>query len=531
MRRTGANTTLAFVIASLSLHGAAGVGLLASPARSAQSVIAERARPPAPIEMTLEPSAEPPSPPPQPEEADAGAVMQPRSEPRTPTPRERVQREEQERERQRERERERERFTVPAMVQVAPAPPPPPPPPPPPMHQQAVEQSQSNNQRADNAQYIAERDNNVAVETRAAVRGTQEDNPRPQHAATTQRAPGEGAGVEDVHDGQRDRQGAVARQEETHVGGRTNAQTTRTGAESNANAAVAGGRAGAVGAAGASGSANPAPESSTHVFASSEGVWGQYALRPTGAAARTAGANGSNGAQGSGGSGGTSAAARVGVAGQGAAGAVAALSPASTDYTRAFGSAAEQERRVAQERRTQARGESPTQSWQQLRQGMENYNSSVRVGNQTALRTRASPFATYLSQMHHRIHRLFADGFLASLDAGRSDNPLNDPRLMNTVEIVLEQDGRVSRIGIVRTSGNTMFDVAAMNSVRRSAPFGSAPEAIRSADGKVYIHWGFYRSERQCGTFNAEPFILSGPNAAGSRERTTIIAPSAGRDR
>jgi hypothetical protein len=76
-----------------------------------------------------------------------------------------------------------------------------------------------------------------------------------------------------------------------------------------------------------------------------------------------------------------------------------------------------------------------------------------------------------------------------------------------------------------------MFDVASMNAVRRSAPFGEAPEAIRSADGKVYIHWGFYRNERQCGTFNAEPFVLSAPSASGSRERTTIIAPRAGRDR
>jgi TonB family protein len=329
-----------------------------------------------------------------------------------------------------------------------------------------------------------------------------------------------------VHDGRRNRQGADTSQQAAQAGGRTSAQDTQRGSNSATSAASAAAQAGGS-AQGAAGAATPETAAGNRVFAASEGVWGQYALRPERATAR-AGANGANGA---GGSGGSSAAARVGVAGQGAAGAVAALSPATTDYTRAFGSAAEQERREARERRSQARGESPTQSWQQLRQGMENYVESVRVGNQTALRTRASPFATYLSQMHHRIHRLFADGFLASLEASGSENPLNDPRLMNTVEIVLERDGRISRIGIVRTSGNTMFDVAAMNSVRRSAPFGNAPDAIRSADGKIYIHWGFYRSERQCGTFNAEPFILSAPNGSGSRERTTIIAPSVGRDR
>jgi TonB family protein len=512
MPRTGANTTLAFVLASLSLHGAAGVGLLVSPSHQARAVFAERPSPSSPVELSFEPA------PPElrrPEaQGDAGSFVAPPTE----TERERRAREE------REREIERERFTVPTMLQVAPTPPPPPPPPQ--LQQQAVEQSQSNNQRADDARYIAERDNNVQVETRAAVRGTQEDNANPQHAASTQRAPGAGAGVEDVHDGRRNRQGADTSQQAAQAGGRTSALDTQRGSNRATSAASAAAQAGGS-AQGAAGAATPETAAGNRVFAASEGVWGQYALRPERATAR-AGANGANGA---GGSGGSSAAARVGVAGQGAAGAVAALSPATTDYTRAFGSAAEQERREARERRSQARGESPTQSWQQLRQGMENYVESVRVGNQTALRTRASPFATYLSQMHHRIHRLFADGFLASLEASGSENPLNDPRLMNTVEIVLERDGRISRIGIVRTSGNTMFDVAAMNSVRRSAPFGNAPDAIRSADGKIYIHWGFYRSERQCGTFNAEPFILSAPNGSGSRERTTIIAPSVGRDR
>ena len=28
-------------------------------------------------------------------------------------------------------------------------------------------------------------------------------------------------------------------------------------------------------------------------------------------------------------------------------------------------------------------------------------------------------------------------------------------------------------------------------------------------DGRIYLRWGFYRNWRQCGTFNAEPFILT----------------------
>ncbi len=517
MRRAGAKTTLGFVIASVVVHGVAGVGLRLAPKRSLAAVQSERvAARPAPIEVDFG------QPQPAPLEADAGGAVDPRAaeqarEVRRERERERVRRE---REREPERPPEPERFATPELVVVQP--------PPEARNRASVQQSQSNNQRSNDANYLAERDNNVAEETRAAVRGTQEDSANPQHGATQQRAPGTGAGSEDVHDGSRDRQGADFAQSQSHVGGRRSATRTREGAQATAVEAVAA-NAGHAGAQGAPGATEPTPPTQTQtrqVFSSNEGVWGQYAIAPVGAAAA-----GQNGANGNGGTGSSSAAARVGIAGRGAAGAIAALSPASADYARTFGAAVEQERRLARERRTQARGESPTESWQQLRAGMENYVTAVRVGNQTALRTAASPFATYLSQMHHRIHRLFADGFLSSLDASGPENPLNDPRLQSTVEIVLERDGRVARVGIVRTSGSTMFDVAAMNSVRRSAPFGAAPDAIRSADGKVYIHWGFYRSERQCGTFNAEPFVLSAPNSGGSRERTTIIVPRVGRDR
>lgn len=516
MRRVGANATVWFVFASVAVHAVAGGGLALAPLRSAMNALAERPaarRASEPIEMTFNgPSSE------EPASNDASAASSDASEPiERAVDRER----ERERERQRTRAPEQQRFATPEMTITRP---PPVQPPIEQRQQQAVQQSAATDDRPSDARYLAERNNNVQQETIAAVRGTQEDQSNPQHAATQQRAPGQGAGAEDVHDGRRNRAGAEVTQVEQHAGGSANSAQSQQGnaASSSAQTTAGGAAAGAQGA--------PAqPSGQPRVFAGAEGVWGQYALTP--AQRGVASANGANGGGGNGGSGGSSAAARVGIAGRGASGAIAALSPASSDYARTFGAAVEQERRDARERQTQARGENPTESWQQLRQGMENYVASVRVGNQTSLRAAASPFATYLSQMHHRIHRLFADGFLSSLDAGARDNPLNDPNLVATVEIVLQSDGRVARIGIVRTSGNTMFDVAAMNSVRRSGPFGTTPEPIRSADGKVYIHWGFYRGDRQCGTFNAEPFILSAPNASGSRERTPIIAPHAGSDR
>src|SRR5205823_5493518 len=55
------------------------------------------------------------------------------------------------------------------------------------------------------------------------------------------------------------------------------------------------------------------------------------------------------------------------------------------------------------------------------------------------------------------------------------------------------------------------FDVAAIDSVMSAAPFPRPPQAIRSANGKVYLDWQFHRDDRACGTFGVDPHILTTP--------------------
>ena len=55
----------------------------------------------------------------------------------------------------------------------------------------------------------------------------------------------------------------------------------------------------------------------------------------------------------------------------------------------------------------------------------------------------------------------------------------------------------------------------------RAQPYPAAPSSILSGDGRVYFHWGFYRNQRQCGTFNAEPYILPNPRGTPAREGLT----------
>ncbi|MCX7808329.1 MAG: TonB family protein, partial [Deltaproteobacteria bacterium] len=145
--------------------------------------------------------------------------------------------------------------------------------------------------------------------------------------------------------------------------------------------------------------------------------------------------------------------------------------------------------------------------WKAFRAAAENYVPEVRPGNQTALNAASAPFAEFLAAMHRLIHREFVDRYIASLGP---DAPAgqNDPTLRTTLEIAVNPDGSLYRVGIVATSGNILFDHAAFSSVWRAQPFPPPPPIILSADGRAWIRWHFDRNPRHCGTWNAEPYIL-----------------------
>lgn len=162
-------------------------------------------------------------------------------------------------------------------------------------------------------------------------------------------------------------------------------------------------------------------------------------------------------------------------------------------------------------RRSTHRGSWKTLGIERWRAAIENYNSSVKPGNQTALNTARVPFASYLNQIHNRLHPIFADSFLASLDSLPRDHPMNRPDMKTNLEIVLDQEeGKIVKMGVTLSSGSTVFDIAALEAVQSASPFGKPPKEIVSPDGNVYLHWEFYRNPYYaCSTYFAKPFILN----------------------
>jgi TonB family protein len=141
---------------------------------------------------------------------------------------------------------------------------------------------------------------------------------------------------------------------------------------------------------------------------------------------------------------------------------------------------------------------------------IEGYVSSVTPAAQRALGAAAMPFASYLNDMHNRIHPVFADSYLDYLDKLPASDPQNGKHLVTRLEIVLTEDGHIRRMGVVKASGVAEFDAAALDSLDRAQPFGPAPSAIRSADGDVYVQWELDRDEVfACSTMHARPFFLA----------------------
>lgn len=172
--------------------------------------------------------------------------------------------------------------------------------------------------------------------------------------------------------------------------------------------------------------------------------------------------------------------------------------------------------------RAQHKGRFDTSKFARFLPDIENYDPSVKLGNQTALNAAQSAFAKYLHDIHNRVHPIFADEFLNNLEGLPMGHPLRDSTLVTHVEIVLaKDDGKVVRRGITKNSGSTVFDGAALDAVERAGPFGKAPDAIVSKNGFVYLHWEFHRNLFDaCSTRNAKPFLVK--DAAPPKPNVTI---------
>jgi TonB family protein len=188
-------------------------------------------------------------------------------------------------------------------------------------------------------------------------------------------------------------------------------------------------------------------------------------------------------------------------------------------YASTFGDDAAAAAAFAKQERSKHKGKFTAHA-EKVWAALENFISEVTPDNQTELNTRASPFAQFITRMHRQIHEKWAFGFLESLNLQLKNTPFDDMSLMANLEIVLDKTGNVDKISMVRASGNTGFDAAAVSSVYAAVPFPTPPEAILSGNGKVYLHWKFHRNGDACGTPGVSYFILDNGDGASSKRKS-----------
>ena len=168
-----------------------------------------------------------------------------------------------------------------------------------------------------------------------------------------------------------------------------------------------------------------------------------------------------------------------------------------------------------EERRSRIAGAWQASGLERWRSAIENYVPDVRPGNQTSLNAAHSPFASYIVKMHNRIHPLFAESFISSLNALPKTDAINDESLYAVIEVAISpDDGHLVKAGVIHHSGVTAFDVGALDAIGRAGPFGKAPPAIVSYNGNVYMHWTFHRNGNYCHHGAAAPFLLGPPDAS-----------------
>jgi hypothetical protein len=188
--------------------------------------------------------------------------------------------------------------------------------------------------------------------------------------------------------------------------------------------------------------------------------------------------------------------------------------PTMRDYEQLFGGESDRQRQQPDEQTPGQGGPGHAmfkdieQRRGQVKGALENYLTHIKPGNHTSVNARRSVYASYINRIHRKVHARWGSGYLPRLDSRYGPgHKLSDSSLHSVLEIVVDADsGEVADVNIVQSSGVTSYDAEAVMISYDTGPHPNPPEEIVSPDGRVYLHWNFWRDQRQCGTFGVSVY-------------------------
>ncbi len=105
----------------------------------------------------------------------------------------------------------------------------------------------------------------------------------------------------------------------------------------------------------------------------------------------------------------------------------------------------------------------------------------------------------YLRKLHAHVHKRWADNFLQLIGQNlKLSDPLNDPTRVAEADVIIGGDGKLLNVTLTKRSGFAGFDDAIPEILKDSSPFPKPPQAARSDDDNLHVHWTFARDERRC---------------------------------
>lgn len=105
----------------------------------------------------------------------------------------------------------------------------------------------------------------------------------------------------------------------------------------------------------------------------------------------------------------------------------------------------------------------------------------------------------YLRKVHAYMHWRWTHGFIESVAMLRPvTDPLNNPALTAEILFTVRWDGSPAEVTVSRSSGQKVFDKAAVAAVRGEGPYPVPPLALFGDDGVVHFRWVFSRDYRLC---------------------------------
>lgn len=127
----------------------------------------------------------------------------------------------------------------------------------------------------------------------------------------------------------------------------------------------------------------------------------------------------------------------------------------------------------------------------------DDYLPDVKSGLDTSLNTREFKYYSYFERIKDRL-RMFWEPELKERvqKLYHRGVELPDSDVITKLAIMLNKNGEISKISIIKNSGFIELDEAAIKAFERASPFPNPPSGMVEKDGVVHLTWSFVLQTR-----------------------------------